>query len=136
MRNKSKVFSLVELMVVIAIIAILAAVAIPLYRNYHERAEMTGAINSIGGIKAEIEDNINSNIDISSKTYATPTGVSVINATTSGATIAINMNEIVPDKFSNPNDEIRLVGAINGRLFSWQCLHNTNASNLTTSNVP
>ena len=134
--NKLKGFSLVELMVVIAIIAILAAIAIPIYKNYNERAEMIGAINSIGGVKAEIEDDANENTDISLATYATPTGVSVIDATTSGATIEINMSEVAPDRFSNSNDTIRFVGAVNGSMFIWQCLHNANASDLTTSNVP
>lgn len=136
--NKIKGFSLVELMVVIAIIAILATITIPIYSNYHERAEMTGAINSIGAIKAEIEDDANSNIDISSKTYPTPIGVSIVNATSSGATISINMSEVAPHKFSNANDIIQLVGSpdADGSLFIWECLHKESASNLTTSNVP
>ncbi len=82
--NKSKGFSLVELMVVIAIIAILAAVAIPIYRNYSERAEITGAINSIGGVKAQIKDDVANSIDMYTETYETPKGISVIHATTSG----------------------------------------------------
>lgn len=134
--TKLKGFSLVELMIVIAIIAILATVAIPLYKNYNERAKMAGAINSIGGVKADIEDDINNNIDISTKTYRTPTGISVINASSSGATININMSEVAPDRFSNSNDVIRLVGAIDGVMFVWNCLHNSNSSSLTTKNVP
>ena len=136
--NKLKGFSLVELMVVIAIIAILAAVAIPIYGNYNERAEMVGAINSIGGIKAEIEDDANNNVDMSTKTYSTPTGISVIDATSSSATIEINMSEVAPDRFSNANDVLRLVGSpdADGTLFTWECLHNSTASNLTTRNVP
>ncbi|MFT5951031.1 MAG: type IV pilus assembly protein PilA [Francisella sp.] len=136
--NNSKGFSLVELMVVIVIIAILAAVAIPMYRNYNERAEMVGAINSIGGIKAEIEDDANNNLDMSTKTYPAPIGISVINATTSVATININMSEVAPNRFSNEHDVLRLVGSpdADGALFTWECLHNSNASDLTTRNVP
>ncbi|MED7819271.1 MULTISPECIES: prepilin-type N-terminal cleavage/methylation domain-containing protein [unclassified Francisella] len=39
----SKGFSIVELMVVIAIIAIIAAVAIPIYSNYQIRAKLSSA---------------------------------------------------------------------------------------------
>lgn len=45
---KSKAFSLVELMVVIAIVALLAAVAIPSYKEYTNRAKMAEVTNVIG----------------------------------------------------------------------------------------
>ena len=44
----SKAFSLVELMVVVAIIALLAAVAIPSYKEYNNRAKMAEVNNQIG----------------------------------------------------------------------------------------
>ena len=69
--------------------------------------------------------------------YATPTGVSVINASSSGAIININMNEVATDIFSNSNDVLRLVGLPNadGKLFIWECLHNSSASDFTTRNL-
>jgi type IV pilus assembly protein PilA len=44
----SRAFSLVELMVVIAIVALLAAVAIPSYKEYTNRAKMAEVTNTIG----------------------------------------------------------------------------------------
>lgn len=49
----SKGFSLIELMVVIAIVALLAAVAIPSYKDYTNRAKMT-EINSMIGHQLDV----------------------------------------------------------------------------------
>ncbi|MEY8674130.1 prepilin-type N-terminal cleavage/methylation domain-containing protein [Francisella philomiragia] len=51
-----KGFSLVELMVVIAIIAILAAVAIPAYSNYITRAKLTEALANLDNYKKDVQD--------------------------------------------------------------------------------
>lgn len=47
-------FTLIELMIVIAIIGILAAVAIPAYQNYVARAQVSEGLNLMGGVKAAI----------------------------------------------------------------------------------
>jgi type IV pilus assembly protein PilA len=55
MRVSRKAFTLIELMVVVAIIAILAAIAIPQYKNYQLKAKTSEAKMNIGAIRSAEE---------------------------------------------------------------------------------
>src|SRR5690606_34164797 len=69
-----KGFTLIELMIVVAIIGILAAIALPAYQDYTARAQAAEAVNLLGGLKTPV-------IDISG---------------TSGLAVACSTDEAVP----------------------------------------
>ena len=52
MKRVQQGFTLIELMIVVAIIGILAAVAIPAYQDYTARAQVAEAMSLLGGLKA------------------------------------------------------------------------------------
>ncbi|GAA0308455.1 pilin [Psychrobacter aestuarii] len=61
--NAQKGFTLIELMIVIAIIGILAAIAIPQYQNYIAKSQVSRVMGEVGAMRTATETCLNDGLE-------------------------------------------------------------------------
>jgi type IV pilus assembly protein PilA len=60
--HAQKGFTLIELMIVVAIIGILAAIAIPQYQDYIARTQVTRVVGEVSALKTSVEERLSRGI--------------------------------------------------------------------------
>lgn len=88
MKSVQKGFTLIELMIVVAIIGILAAIAIPQYQNYIAKSQVSRGVAELGAIKTAYEDCLNNGKTVKDACDLGWTGSSIMSLTAPAKTTA------------------------------------------------
>jgi len=90
-KSIQKGFTLIELMIVVAIIGILAAVALPAYQDYTIRAKVTEGVSLVGSAKTAVAENASQGRAFNSGWIApgSTTNVSSVAIDTSTGTVTV-----------------------------------------------
>lgn len=140
MKNLQKGFTLIELMIVVAIIAILAAIAIPAYQNYLVRSQVSEAAVLTDGIKTPLTEYYANKGTFPSNTASIglpSTAASLGGKYVSGITlVAGKIEATMGNKASSKiaNDLFVLSPTDNGGSITWTC--NSNTTNIPQQYLP
>ena len=110
-----KGFTLIELMIVVAIIGILAAVALPAYQDYTTRAKVTEGISLAGGAKLAVSENAQNGQPFASG-WIVGGGAPVVGLNTNGSLAVPLSKNVNTVSINGANGQIIITynGAMNG----------------------
>ncbi|HEY5899826.1 MAG TPA: pilin [Burkholderiales bacterium] len=154
MRTLQKGFTLIELMIVVAIIGILAAVALPAYQDYTIRAKMSEVILAMsscrtsitevyqsGPTTAPVADGWGCEILTASQQTKYVAGVhttidGAVKATVQGISTVVNTSVVTLVPLSNATTPAVMTAGASQSLYGWRCGASGDGTTVSTKYLP
>ncbi len=128
MKTMQKGFTLIELMIVVAIIAILAAIAIPAYQNYLIRAQVSEGMSLVSAAKTGVDEYLTNygTFPGSNASAGVPKATSISGSYVSQ--VAVGTGGLITVTYDGPKVNTAIKGDLlvfsptnNGGSVSWRC---------------
>ena len=138
MKKQQSGFTLIELMIVVAIIGILAAIALPAYQDYTKRSHVTEGLSLAGAAKMGVTEfysseghfpTINSSVGLDDATNIVGNAVKSVGVATSMITITYN-DKVVDD------GTLQLKADASSGSITWDCSPGAGANGLDGKYLP
>jgi type IV pilus assembly protein PilA len=125
MRTKQNGFTLIELMIVVAIIGILAAIALPAYQDYTAKAQASEGFVLLDGLKSPTVEQMSQSVTCVVPPSAVSTGKYVlsISATAGGTAASPSCALVATFKSSGVSSKIQgtTITVVYGASGNWTC---------------
>ena len=151
MKRLQQGFTLIELMIVVAIIGILAAVALPAYQDYTVRAKMSEVILALSACRTSITEVYQSGgtntpaangwgcEQSNSSKYVNAINTSadgVVSATIQGISSAVDTKHVTLSPLANSSTTATWAANSGAGLFGWRCGSSTDGTNVSAKYLP
>ena len=126
MKKSQKGFTLIELMIVVAIIGILASVAVPAYQDYIVRTKVSEGLSLAAGAKTAVTESrmsFGTFFSAGNASYGLAQGTSIVGNNVSS--VSVIANGVIQITFSNDaaiqGDTLTLSPTVTGGGLTWAC---------------